>query len=281
MEEKRPPSPEPAGAEMSLEESLQRLAEVESEIETVTRFESALGKVDTLEKGLKGVQETLQSSYLKREDVEQRLHMMETGLRNEVEKRLGVVDEAAREQVQRLSQIDGEIIQKMRKMERFFERMRDHEMELRKVRETVTTLVTQEQFAEARLHLEERLDKAKFPSEEMKELWQEVKHLRALLETVAKKSDLVDLRREMRTEELADIQKDVEKRFGGLGKSQEDYVKGLSQIDSEIIGKVRRLEQLLERVNEQVLTLRKLEAEEKGRGRERPETRQRPDASPT
>lgn len=248
MPEERPPS---------VEEAIRRLAEVEEEINAQSRFETLARRAESLEKQVKEVNSAL-ASCLKREEGEALFRTVEAGLKEHAERRAKSLEEAAQEYVRRLSDIDAEIIEKMRRMERFFGRVNDLETEVKKLRESLSVAVTQETLAREKVVLEERLMKAEIPKEAFDELWNQMKSLRAVVDSLPRRTEMVDLRKSMRKEEMADLQKGTEQMVHAQGLALEEAVKGLSQVDAEIIAKMKRMERSLERLSDQVMSVRRL-----------------------
>lgn len=248
MSEEPPPSRSP-----TLEEAVRRLAEVEEEIETLTRLENLNRRVEAVEKRLAEVA----GAAMKREEAEALYRALEAGLKEHAERRAAALEETAKEYVRRLSDIDAEIIEKMRRMERFFARVGDLETAMAKFRENFSIVVTQEMLAKERVSLEERILKAEVAKQSVDEMWDQMKSLRAALESFPRRGDLVDLRKSLRKEELADLRKEFDQRLDGQRRALDDSVKGLSQVDAEIIAKLKRLERSLERMSDQILSARK------------------------
>lgn len=252
MSEERPPS---------VEEAIRRLAEVEEEINAQSRFETLARRAEGLEKQVKELNSAL-AACLKRDEGEALFRTFEAGLKEHFDRRAATLEEGAKEYVRRLSDIDGEIIEKMRRMERFFARVNDVETEVKKLRETFSVAVTQEMLAREKIALEERLMKAEIPKDAFDGLWDQHKSLRAVVDTLPRRTEMVDLRKSLRKEELADLQKETEAMVQAQRKALEEGVKGLSQVDAEIIAKMKRLERSMERLSDQVMSARRLTAVE-------------------
>lgn len=100
--------------------------------------------------------------------------------------------------------------------------------------------------------------KAEIPRDAFDDLWSQLKSLRALVDTLPRRTEMVDLRKSLRKEELADLQKEAQAEAEAQRKALEGAVKDLSQVDAEIIAKLKRMERSLERLSDQVMGVRKL-----------------------
>jgi len=245
-----------------LDEGVRRLAEVEAEIEELTKIERLIQKVEGLEKSIKGISDSL-STFVKKEEAEQMRKSADKETKAYIDDKMEVYDEVQGENVKRLSQIDAEIIDKLRKMERFFDEIKELGLEIKKLRDLCGVFVRKDEVEIFKDVVDEKIEKAKVPQEEMKALSEKLKSTRELMEVLARKSDLVDLRKEMKNEELEGLRRDLLKRMESMENSAEEHVRTLSQIDSEIISRIKKIDHHLEKLNEQMLTLRKLGYEEK------------------
>jgi chromosome segregation ATPase len=242
------------------EESLRRLAEIEAEIEELTRIDEIMRRIEKQEKLVKELQESL-ARFAKKEDVENFVKSSEKRMKDYFERKAKFYEESQEENVRRLAEIDSEIIDKLRKVERFMDRVKGLELEIKKLRDILGTFVRKDEFETFRIGTDEKIERARFPGEELKEMDRELHSLRELLESLPRRSELVDLKKDIKMEEIDELKKYLESRIEAAEKKLEEHVKGLSQIDSEIINKLRNLEQFFGRLNEQILTLRKREYE--------------------
>ncbi|MEM3087092.1 MAG: hypothetical protein QXT68_08155 [Halobacteria archaeon] len=255
MPEERPPS---------VEEAIRRLAEVEEEINAQSRFETLARRAESLEKRVKELDAAL-ASVLRRDEGEALFRTFEAGLKEHFDRKAAALEESAREHVRRLSDIDAEIIEKMRRMERFFARVGDLEAEAKKLGASLAIAVTREELAKEKAGIEERLMKAEIPREAFDDLWNQLKSLRALVETLPRRAEMVEFRKSLRGEELSDLRKEWEAAAQAQRKALEESVRMLSQVDSEIIAKMKRLERSLERLSDQLMSARKISAVEQSR----------------
>lgn len=232
--------------EFEADEAIRRLAEIDAEIEELTRLQKISQKIEEMEKEFGELTERLRE-YAKREDVEKMFKDFEASVRKHVDEEIGILREAEKEHMKRLAQIDAEIIDKLQKVERLVSRVRDLEMEIRKIRDLCEKFAKKEDLEALEKSLMDRVRELQVPEERVRELSKELKRIDEGLGAAVKKSDLIVFRRDIKKEEMAELQREIMGKIEELSKKVEDAVTQLAQIDSKIIDRIKAIEGFVER----------------------------------
>jgi chromosome segregation ATPase len=142
-------------------------------------------------------------------------------LRSSLEERIGDLEKSLKDDIKGLSQVDSEIIDDLGKMETLFGKLDEQEVSIQKLRDLCNTFVGE-------------------------------KELLSLREDISK-DEIGGVRSEM-----AELKTSMESRITGLETGLRDDIKGLTEVDSEIIDRLSKIEELAERVNDQSVSIRKL-----------------------
>jgi len=253
--------------ESGLRGDIKGLSEVDAEIiDDLSKMETLFGRMDeqdlTIQK-LRDLCNTFvgQKELLGlREDIEREdLGVIKGELNNlkaSVEKRMSGLEDTVRGDVKSMTEVDGEIIDRLARVEELYEKVNDHGVEIRKLTdiyegfvdrkmlENFRESIKKEELETLKVSLGERLDKIP------KELGVEIDRI------IGDIRKLADVSKDFATKQ--ELKAVLDDRVGILEKTFKDTIKALSEVDARIIDDLGKVEKLSEKIREQEVGVRKL-----------------------
>lgn len=253
--------------ESGLRGDVKGLSEVDAEIiDDLSKVETVFGRLDEQDLAMQKLRDLCstfvgQKELLNlREDIEREdIGVIKGELNNlkaSVEKRISGLEDAVRGDVKSLTEVDGEIIDRLARVEELYEKVNDHGVEIRKLTdiydgfvdrkmlENFRENIKKEELETLKASLGERLDKIP------KELGAEIDRI---TEDIRK---LADISRDFATKQ--ELKSVLDDRVGILEKTFRDTIKALSEVDARIIDDLGKVEKLSEKIREQEVGIKKL-----------------------
>ena len=240
-----PPAPM---AEDALRDNIKRLAEIETEMEELSKMERFYAKLSDLEVAVQKLAD--QSKVFVREvdlrEVRKEVEALREA-RGTLERGIQLTEQRTGDQLARLAQVDAEIIRDLEKVERVFEKVTDVAGAVDKLANS--GFVTQRALDEVRGEVDLRLEEARRRMESR--LVAQDLALKKLMDTqedMVKRTEFAGALDQLRG--LREAAGSLDKSMRSQGDLLRESVGRLSEVDAKIIEDLSKMERLLERIND-------------------------------
>jgi DNA repair exonuclease SbcCD ATPase subunit len=243
-------------AEDALRENIRRLAEIETEIEEISKMERVFERISELEVALEKISDQCRSFVSQsdlREIVRELKHLKET--KDASDRYLETAERSLRDQIGKLAEVDSNIIKDVEKLGKSLERV--NELSGKIDRLYSQNFVDEKRLDELAYEVREKTDElrkrleSKLVSQDLA-----IKRIVDLISGFVRKEDMMELRDGIRDAKIAN--ENLARKLEAQGETLRENISRLSEVDRRIIDDLGKMEKIIERINEVDRNLRRV-----------------------